>query len=77
MGRLAEILSRGNNNVKDASRYAHYLTVMGYERYANGQRYMLDGIRGVLWVQRQKFKGNDPIEFLRKRMTIMDDNFEI
>jgi hypothetical protein len=78
MGRLSDILSRGATAaVKDTNRYAHYLTVMGYERWGNGQRYMVDGTRGVIWVHRQRFTGSDPLEYLRKRITIMEDNFEI
>jgi len=78
MGRLSDILSRGATAaVKDTNRYAHYLTVMGYERWGNGQRYMVDGTRGVIWVHRQRFTGGDPLEYLRKRVTIMEDNFEI
>lgn len=78
MGRLAEILSRGNAaTVKETNRYAHYLTVMGYERWGAGARVMLDGTRGVIWVHRSRFKGTDPVEYLKDRITVMDDNFEV
>lgn len=77
MGRLVEIMSRGQAS-KEANRYAHYLTVMGYERSGGGARVMLDGCRGVIWVHRQKFsEGDDPVEYLKKRMKIMGDEFEI
>jgi hypothetical protein len=77
MGRLTELMSRGMTG-KDTNRYAHYLTVMGFERWQGGTRIMLDGTRGVIWVHRQKFdKDSDPVEYLRKRMTIMGDEFEI
>ena len=77
MGRLIEIMSRGNTMAnKEISRFQHYLTTMGYERY-NGSRHMIDGTRGIIWVHRQKWTGDDPIEYLRKRMILLDDNFEV
>ena len=78
MGRLAEILSRGHaSTVKETNRYAHYLTVMGFERWGAGTRIMLDGTRGVVWVHRSRFKGTDPVEYLKERLVMMDDNFEV
>jgi hypothetical protein len=78
MGRLVEVMSRGSAGSKDLNRYAHYLTVMGYERWNNNQRVMIDGARGVLWVHRQKFdKTTDPGEFLRVRVALSGDEFEV
>jgi hypothetical protein len=78
MGRLVEVLSRGATSNKDLNRYAHYLTVMGYERWGNNQRVMLDGVRGVLWVHSQKFdKTTNPGDYLRKRIASLGDEFEI
>jgi hypothetical protein len=77
MGRLIEIMSRGSNMAtKEVARFQHYLTTMGYERY-NGSRHMIDGTRGIVWVHRQKWTGDDPIEYLRKRLIMLDDNFEV
>lgn len=77
MGRLAEIMGRGAS-VKDTNRYAHYLTVMGYDRWNGGVRVMLDGTRGAIWVHRDLFaKEKDPVEYLKKRMLVMGDEFEV
>lgn len=77
MGRLVEIMSRGQG-IKDANRYAHYLTVMGYERWNHGARVMLDGTRGALWIHKQKYDPTtDPMDYLRKRMMVMGDEFEV
>ena len=78
MGRLAEILGRGVASAKDANRYAHYLTAIGFERWNGGVRIQLDGSRGAIWIHRQRFgKERDPIAFLKKRMQVIGDEFEV
>ncbi len=77
MGRLIEIMSRGGGMAnKEISRFQHYLTTMGYERYG-ASRHMIDGTRGVVWTHRTKWTGDDPLEYLRKRLVMMEDNFEV
>jgi hypothetical protein len=78
MGRLTEVRSRGSTGMahKEIARFQHYLTTMGYERYGNS-RHMVDGTRGIIWVHRQKWTGDDPVEYLRKRLIMMEDNFEV
>ena len=75
MGRLAELMNRGATT-KEVNRYAHYLTVMGYDRWNGGTRVMLDGTRGAIWVHRQSVVG-DPVAYLKKRMMVMGEEFEV
>lgn len=77
MGRLAELMGRGNGT-KDVNRYAHYLTVMGYERWKQGERVMIDGVRGAIWVHRDKFdRTQDPAAYLKRRLMVMGEEFEV
>lgn len=76
IGRLAEILYRGVSD-KNVNRIVHYLTVMGYERWNDGARVMLDGSRGAVWVHKQKWHSGNPIDHLKRRMAVLQDEFEI
>ena len=76
IGRLTELLYRGAAD-KNTSRIVHYLTVMGYERHDGGKRIMLDGCRGAVWVHKQKWTSGDPIDYLKRRVEVMQSEFEI
>lgn len=74
--RLTELVFRGSS--KEVNRIAGYLTAMGYERWNDGQRVLLDGCRGAVWVLKQDWPdGKDPVAFLKKRLEVMSDEFEI
>ena len=74
-GRLADLIFKGSN--RNDNRVVHYLTVMGYERFEKGRRVSLDGSRGSIWIHKQKWTGADPIEFLKRRIRILGDEFEV
>jgi len=76
VGRLTEILYRGASD-KNVNRVVHYLTVMGYERWGDGKRIMLDGSRGAIWLHKQKWTGKDPVGHLKRRIAVLQDEFEI
>lgn len=77
LARLTELVYRGAPN-KDSNRIANYLTAMGYERWGGGQRILLDGARGPVWVLKSEWRDeDDPVAYLRKRMDIMEEEFEI
>lgn len=73
--RLTELVFRGSS--KEANRIAGYLTAMGYERWADGQRMTVDGCRGAVWVLKQEWNGGDPVAYLKRRVDVMSDEFEI
>lgn len=75
MGRLNEILGR---NLRDASRSAHYATLLGFERYANGKRFTIHGQRGTLWTHVRNWKNPMPADdYLASVMDRLSDNFAI
>jgi len=50
---------------------------MGYERWEDGKRIMLDGSRGAIWLHKQKWTGKDPVGHLKRRIAVLQDEFEI
>lgn len=75
-GRLTDILFRGSAD-KNSNRVVHYLTAMGYERWGDGTRIMLDGTRGTIWIHKAKWTGTDPIGHLKRRIAILQNEFEV
>ena len=47
--RLTEIEARNNH------RPAHFLSMLGYERYDSGKRYTINGTRSAIWLHRERY----------------------
>ena len=75
MGRLNELLGR---TFKDAGRSAHYATMLGYERYADGRRFTVDGCRGTIWTHTRNWLNGVPADkFLEQQVKAFGEDFEV
>ena len=76
VGRLSELIFKGST--KESNRVTAYLTAIGYERWADGKRFNIDGTRSAIWVLKGEWpEGDCPPEYLRRRLKLMQDEFEI
>lgn len=75
-GRLSELLNRSFRD--SAHRAPIYLTQLGYERYAGGSRFLVDGSRGAIWVHSKKWlNGVAADDFLKQRIKDLEAQFEV
>jgi hypothetical protein len=76
IGRLNELVGRVHRDA--GHRTAVYLTQLGYERYAEGQRFRIDGSRGAIWVHSHRWLNGVPAEeFLENQLKSFGDEFEV